>query len=185
MKKQLFIVCVLISHFSFSQLTKGNLLAGGSISFQSSKYSAGGNTVSTLNVMPDAGYFFMDRVAGGVRVSFTNYSDEGNSYRDLLAGPFARYYFLPAPRKTNLFLEGNFMIGSNKYTGYDAEGQTQFGGVAGAAFFLNTHIAVEASLGWRSLKYKNDIGRYNTFYIGVGFQIHLDCLKKKLGSDNR
>jgi hypothetical protein len=175
----LLFVALLTSQLSFSQATKGNIMAGGSVSFQSSKYSAGGNTISTFNFMPGAGYFFYDRIAGGVRISFTNYSDEGNSYRDLLAGPFARYYFLPASRKTNLFLEGNFMLGTEKYEGYESESKTQWGVAAGSAFFLNPHIAVEATLGWRSLKYENDIGRYNTFGIGIGFQIHVDCLKKK------
>jgi hypothetical protein len=173
--KKLFVLLYILTYscLSFSQVTKGNILAGGSVSFQSSKYTAGGDRTGTFNIMPGAGYFFYDRFAAGLRASFTRFSDGANSYSDWLAGPFARYYFLKAARPTNIFLEGNFMLGSNKYTGYDAEGETQFGAVAGAAFFLNTHVAVEASLGWRSLKYQNDIGRYNTLYIGIGFQIHL------------
>jgi Outer membrane protein beta-barrel domain len=175
----LFVLIITGSQQSYSQVRKGNFLAGGSLSFQSSKYSAGGNNIGTFNFMPDAGYFFYDRFVAGLRASFTNYSDEGNSYRDLLAGPFARYYFLPVAQKTNIFLEGNFMLGSEKYRGYDPESKTQLAVVGGSAFFLNPHVAVEATLGWRSLKHKNDAGRYNSFGIGIGFQIHLDCTKEK------
>ena len=181
MKKLALLVMIAISSYqlSFSQVTKGNFLLGGSISFQSTKYSEGGNNTGIFNFMPDVGYFFADRFAGGLRASFTNVSDEGDSYRDLLIGPFARYYFLPAAQKTNIFLEGNFMFGSEKYEGFDASSKTQFGFAAGPAFFINPNIAVEATVGWHSLKYEDDEGRYNTFGLAVGFQIHLDCMKGK------
>jgi hypothetical protein len=175
----LFVMIAACQQLCFGQVTKGNIMAGGSISFQSEKYTATGNTTSTFTFMPDAGYFFMDKLAGGVRASFTNYNDGGNSYHDLLAGPFVRYYFLPAAQKTNIFLDGSFMIGSEKYTGYDAQSKTQWGAKAGAAFFLNPHVAVETSLDWSSLKYNDEEGHYNTWGIAIGFQVHLDCQKHK------
>ncbi len=179
MKKLFLPVLLLVSSTSFSQLTKGNWTPGGSVSFQSTNYSDGGNTVTVFNFMPDVGYFFIDKLAGGLRVSFTNYSTEGDSYRDFLAGPFARYYFLPAEKKTNIFFDGSFMLGTEKYEGFASESKTQFAVAAGPAFFLNEHIAIETSVGWRSVKHKNDSGRYNTFGIGVGFRLHLQCNKRK------
>lgn len=182
MKKLLLIVCT----FAFcgilsAQVTKGNFLAGGSVSFQSTKYSDGDGSVGVFQFMPDAGYFFADRIAIGLRASYTNVSDDGDDYSDLLVGPFARYYFLPAPRKTNIFLEASFLFGSEKYEGFDSEGKTQFGFSAGPAFFLNPHVAVETALHWQSLKYEDDDGSYNTFGISVGFQVHLNCLRAKTG----
>lgn len=179
MKKFVLLIMVVISghQLSFSQVTKGNFLLGGSISYQSTKFSDGGDNTNIFNVMPDVGYFFADRFAGGLRAAFTNYSNDGDSYRDLLIGPFARYYFLPAANKTNIFLDGSFMFGSEKDEGFDAISKTQFAFAAGPAFFINPHVAVEATVGWRSLKYEDDEGRYNTFGIAVGFQIHLDCMK--------
>jgi hypothetical protein len=162
----------------FSQLNKGSFLVGGAISFQSSKYTASDNATTTFLAAPDAGYFFMDKLAGGLRTSFSYQSNDGDSRLDFFAGPFVRYYFLPVTRQINLLLDGSFMIGTEKYQNFDAETKTAYGFAAGPAFFVNPHIAVEATLGWRSLKYRDDAGRYNTFGLSVGFQLHLQPRKK-------
>lgn len=179
--KNIFLALFLFCIYSVSnaQITQGNILAGGAVSFTSQKYSGAGGSTNVLHIMPDAGYFFADKIAGGIRASFTDYSDAVDSYRDLLIGPFARYYFLPVAQKTNIFLEGSFAAGIQKYDGFDAESKSQFGFSAGPAFFLNPHVAVEATLNWSSLKYKDDNGRFNTFGLAIGFQVHLHCKKQK------
>lgn len=161
-----------------AQLTQGSFLAGGSLSFSSEKYSDGGTSKNTLMIAPDAGYFFIDKLAGGLKTSFTSYKADGDSYTNFAAGPFARYYFLPAEKKANVLLEGSFLLGSEKYDGFDAEGKTQIGVAAGPAFFLNPFVAVEALLGWQSVKHKDDAGRYNSFGLSIGFQVHLNGKKK-------
>lgn len=182
MKKAILpLLFLLMTQVVSAQVTKGNFLVGGSVSFHSTKYSEGDGSVGKFIFMPDAGYFFAERFAAGLRASYTNISNEGDHYNDLLIGPFARYYFLPAAQKTNIFLEGNFLFGSEKFEGFDSESKTQFGLAAGPAFFLNPHVAVEATLNWQTLKYKDDEGRYNTFGVSVGFQIHLNCGNSKKG----
>lgn len=163
----------------FSQLTKGSFLVGGAISFQSSKYTEGGNTTATLLATPGAGYFFIDKLAGGIRTSISYQSNDGDSRLDFLAGPFTRYYFLPLTRQVNILLDGSFMIGTEKYQNFDADTKTEYGFAAGPAFFINPRIAIEATIGWRSLKYKDDAGRYNTFGMSVGFQLHLQPRRKE------
>jgi hypothetical protein len=177
------IIFLLLLFFYFnqthSQITKGNLLIGGSASFESTSYSGDDDNKTTIvQVMPNAGYFFMDKLAGGLRVSFAYKSNDGDYFRDLGIGPFARYYFLPATKTTNLFLEGHFLYGSEKYKGFDAESKTRFGAAAGPAFFLNQHIAIEAMLYWQSVKHAGDEGRYNTVGLAVGIQAHLFSKKK-------
>jgi hypothetical protein len=167
------------SSASQAQLTKGHFLAGGSLAFSSQKYSDGDNTVNVLTLAPNAGYFFMNKGAAGLKVSFTNYSNGDDSFRDFMAGPFARYYFLPVEKKTNILLEAHFMAGTEKYEGFDSEGKTQWGFAAGPAFFLNEFIAVETTLSWQSLKYETDSGRYNKWGITIGFQLHLKGKKKE------
>ena len=164
-----------------AQVTKGNFLAGGSLSFESSKYTESENSTTLLRLTPSAGYFFADRFAAGVRVSFSWQSNNDDDYSDLAAGPFARYYFLPAAKTTNIFLEANFLAGSEKYNDFDAAGKTQYGLSAGPVFFLNPNIGVETTVNWSSVKYKDMDGRFNNFGISAGFQIHLNCNKKKEG----
>lgn len=157
----------------FSQLMKGSFLVGGGVSFQSSKYSEGSTTTTRFLLAPNGGYFFIDKLAGGIRTSLSYQSNDGDTRFDILAGPFARYYFLPPGRQVNILLDGSFMIGSEKYQNFAADTKTEYGIAAGPAFFINPHIAIEAMIGWRSLKYKDDAGRYNTVGMSIGFQLHL------------
>ena len=171
----------LLSTSLYAQVQKGNYLLGGNLSFQSTQYSADESKTTKWNVNPNAGYFFIDKLVGGARVSFIQLEHEGDSFTDIMAGPFVRYYFLPVDRKTNLFLDAAYLFGSEKYDDFDAVGKTELGFAAGPAFFFNPSIAMEAVISWRSLKYKNADGKYNTLGIGVGLQIHFQCNKKKEG----
>ncbi len=168
----------MIGYTAKAQVTQGSFLAGGSLSFSSEKYSEGGTAKNRLTIAPNAGYFFIDKLAGGLKTSFSSYKADGDSYTNFAAGPFARYYFLPVEKKTNVLLEGSFLFGSEKYDGFEAEGKTQIGIAAGPAFFLNQFVAVEALLGWQSVKHKDDAGRYNNFGLSIGFQVHLSGKKK-------
>ena len=84
-------------------------------------------------------------------------------------------------KKTNVFLEADYQLGTEKYQDMDAVGKSQIGLAAGPAFFVNPFIAIETIISWRSLKYKEAEGRYNTFGIGIGFQLHFQCKKTKEG----
>jgi hypothetical protein len=182
MKRSCLLILVLcLATTLTAQVTKGNFLAGGSLSFQSIKYTESEFGSTIFKLMPTAGYFFIDRVAAGLKVSFAHQSNHDDDYRDLLAGPFARYYFLPVTKSTNIFLEGHFMAGSEKYNDFDASDKTQFGFSAGPVFFLNPHIGVETAVNWSSLKYGDSEGRFNVFGISVGFQVHLNCKREKEG----
>ena len=164
--------------FAYGQVTKGNFLAGGAFSFQSEKYSEGGNRSTSLSFTPGAGYFFIDKAAAGLRSTLTYYKQDVDSRFYILAGPFLRYYFLPAPKSFNLFLDGSFMAGTEKYHDFDAESITQYAFNGGPSFFINRFVAVEATFGWRSLKFGEDKGRYNSFSMNIGFQLHMAAAKK-------
>ncbi len=181
MKRCLVILLLMVSCTLSAQIQEGTFLAGGTLSFQSTNYSAGNSKTSTWNLTPGGGYFFIDRFAAGARVSFTHISNDADSYSDILAGPFARFYFLPATRNTNIFLEAEYLFGSEKYDDFDAVGKTQLGIAAGPSFFINPFIAVETVVSWQSMKYKGGDGRYNTLGIGIGFQFHLRCKEDKEG----
>ena len=59
---------------SFSQITKGNWLVGGSGTYSSTKYNSAqsidGKT-STFQISPNIGYFFVDKLACGVVSNLT------------------------------------------------------------------------------------------------------------------
>jgi hypothetical protein len=74
-------------------------------------------------------------------------------------------------------LDGSFGVGSTSAAG-ETISQNGFGFAAGPAIFLNKHTALEFTLGYNSIKIKDDPDRSNTFTVGVGFQVHLLGSKK-------
>ena len=99
--------------FSFSivngQLTKGNWLMGGNASFYTyhdtyTSVDPANNTTAEyteVSVSVDLGYFFIDKLACGLRPGFSSFKGKGTSLgggttniNRFFVGPFARYYFL-------------------------------------------------------------------------------------------
>jgi hypothetical protein len=172
MKKVLF-AAVLLTAFQVTnaQVNKGQWLAGGNVSFASEK--TGDAKSTTIDISPNAGYFFMNNFAGGLRVTFISEKFKGadEAWTKFMAAPFLRYYFLPAAEKLNIFADGSFGFGSAG--GDDKQSLTGFQFMAGPAIFLTPNTALEIALGYRSLKMKDAEDATNTFGINVGFQVHL------------
>ena len=184
MKKKIFVLVLLIMYFTITviaQTDKGNWLLGGNASFSSSKQ--GDEKLTSINFSPNAGYFFINNLAGGISFDLSNYKVKGSdgSTTDLSIGPFLRYYFLKLAQRAMLFGEGSFGFGSYKTTGTygSTEKFTSWMLAAGPAFFLNEHTALELALYYNSLKYKGDSDALGTIGFLVGFQIHLNCMKNK------
>ena len=163
-----------------AQISNGSWLLGGNVSFNSSKYSEPPeNKITTFTFAPNVGYFFIDHLAGGVRGAISTEKDKPSNDKEtvVLIGPFARYYFLPTGNKTNIFLDGNVMFGSDKSTpGVGAsttQDMTEFGFMAGPAIFLSDNVALELALAYNSLKLKDIPGHTSSFGVNLGFQIHL------------
>jgi len=175
MKKTLLALVVMtIAYGASAQIEKGRWLAGGNITFTSE--STGPNDVdkfSTFTFSPDAGYFFIDHLAAGLRFDYTSQKNKAaqDAFTRTLIGPFVRYYILPGQEKINVFADGSF--------GFGSEGQgthsSLFGYAikAGPAFFLTKSVALEFALSYQSIKIHDVSDRDNTFSVGVGFQIHL------------
>jgi opacity protein-like surface antigen len=75
-------------------------------------------------------------------------------------------------KNAKLFGGLNAAFGSSKEEDVSVSA-TAFGVEAGAAFFLNQSIALEAGLGYNSLKIQDSDDPTNTIGLRVGFQIHL------------
>lgn len=179
MKKVLFAALTTIAvQGVFAQVNKGQWLVGGTAGFESHK--RGEIKATEFTFSPNAGYFFIDKLAGGLRVDLTSvkYKGEDDASSEFLVAPFVRYYFLDAAQKVNLFADASYGFGSVKSDGESAS-QNGFAVSAGPAIFLSPNTALELALQYRSMggdAYGDD--NLNTFGFKVGFQIHLGAGKK-------
>jgi hypothetical protein len=179
MKKLLIAFSMIASVSTVSaQINKGQWLVGGNAAFTSSK--EGDFKTTTFQFSPNAGYFFINNLAGGLRLSISSEKDKFNSFESTTTttsiAPFVRYYFLPAAQKTNIFADASYSFGSVKFEEDDQEQKSNVNGftiAAGPAFFLTPNTALEVTLGYNSSKVEDAEESNGTFLVGVGFQIHL------------
>lgn len=182
MKKSLLVALLTLTvSATYAQIYQGQWMVGGNAAFSSAKYGdVSGTKVTTFNISPDVGYFFINNFAGGIRLSFTSEKLEnaGDASTNFVAGPFLRYYFLPAAQKVNIFLDGSYGFGSAGES--SKQGYNQFEFMAGPAIFLSPNVALEIALDYLSQggdafksSFNNVDKRYNSFGAKVGFQIHL------------
>jgi hypothetical protein len=175
--KKIFVVAVatILMQTGFAQINKGQWLVGGNAGFSSSKW--GDFKTTTFQFAPNAGYFFINNLAGGLRVSVESAkvevaSEDAKSSSTTIA-PFVRYYFLPAAQKVNVFADASYGFGSSKDEGSESQSVSGFSISAGPAIFLSPNTALEVTVGYNSMKFEDVDDRRNTFLFGVGFQVHL------------
>lgn len=169
MKNLLLGVCMLFTMVLSAQTMSGNWMVGGDAGFQSYKPDyPGAKSQTTIYLNPQVGYFVMDNLAVGARVGYQNISDDNSS---LGVGPFVRYYFAELGEMNKLLGEVSYTFNSNTPSGGSAVSGSTLGIQAGLAHFFNSHVAMEALLGYRSDS--GDLGKGSGFGLNVGFQIHL------------
>lgn len=157
---------------------KGNWLLGGNASFSSVKSSntLGVQQNSYIQIAGNAGYFFISKLAAGVRPTILwsktkNAPAHNNSIRSTL-GPFLRYYFLPADSRVNVFAEGNYTYVTDKAGGGKAHAN-KYAFLGGPVIFLNSAVGLEFSIGYSLQKSTNNNFRIGIFQTGIGLQFHL------------
>jgi hypothetical protein len=191
MKQSLLIVLTTLTFQSFGQLTKGNWLVGGTGNFLTSKNTYTSPTYSStseridINISPNVGYFIIDKLAAGLRSSFSKYKEQvngaGGGYSNLNRfefGPFMRYYFLSAEKQYNILSDINYQYGLYWFTPTKGSINT-FSASAGPVIYFNSSVGMEFLLGYYSRKeviqQNGDIINHQKgFQIGIGFQIHLE-----------
>ncbi|MGB8194127.1 MAG: outer membrane beta-barrel protein [Chitinophagaceae bacterium] len=175
--KKVFMVAVatILIQTGFAQVNQGQWLAGGNASFSSSK--TGDFKSSTIHFAPDAGYFFIDNFAGGIRFDVQSTTEKIGSldekFSSTMIAPFLRYYFLPAGQKVNVFADASYGFGSMKGDESNSQSINGYSIMAGPAIFVSPNTAIEVTLGYNSMKREGIEDRTNTFQFGAGFQIHL------------
>ena len=175
-----------------AQITQGNWLVGGNLFY--SKQKSGGrdganSKFRTIDIEANAGYFFVDKLAGGLRLSSSFTKDwyfppvgapGANHASHHGLGPFLRYYFLKPENIVNLLTDASFTY---NLIVNDQNGSTQvqergagYSFFAGPVIYFNAAVGMELLLGYKKyavldkgIDYYSDAVQFK-----IGFQIHLD-----------
>jgi len=164
---------------SNSQLTKGYWLAGGTGQVSSQTTNLRNSGISgvkdfDIKLMPNVGYFFVDKLAGGARFSLDYEKQKRSAFTSrttqLGVGPFLRYYFLNADNQVNVFADGTYQYSYFKANngGGSANGN-KFTFSAGPVFFFNTSVGLELAANYQLYNNPSTQSDANTFYISIGF----------------
>lgn len=184
MQKATFFLFILffISYNSVGQITKDNWLVGGSGSFSSQKEHLISTDVRGLNIRlsPNIGYFFIDKFAGGIRLTFNHNKIKfnggvGRSTQTGL-GPYIRYYFLNEDKRLNFFAETAYQYLHSKGGNGASDKQNNFSFSAGPVFYFNSSVGFELILNYELINTPQGTNA-KTFSVGFGFQIHLEKSK--------
>lgn len=184
----LFVFATTLFKFSSAQITRGNWLLGGNISFSHSKpkeHTIGINSTSELDAAVNTGYFFINKLAAGLRlssqISKVKMSQPDGSktnlvHRNVGFGPLLRYYMLAPEKKMNLFGDASLLYNINSNNSVSVRSKSLSSSLgAGAVVFLNQSIGLEGMLTYGHYADVDTESDYssNSLQFKVGLQVHL------------
>ena len=161
----LFIITLLISVDAHAQLNKKMWLIGGTGSFQSYKEvfdmplppvsQSWTDYHNEIDISVKVGYFVIDKLVLGLTPTFVFLKSSSSTYPlsenniKLMAGPFARFYFLDKNKPFNLLAEVNYQAGIQGMINNPKEkGSTRsFSFMVGPEIFFNSVAGFDVLLG--------------------------------------
>ena len=172
----------IISLPAFSQIQKGNILAGGDIA----NFDIGlqKNSAFSMTIDPKLAFFIKDNVAVGAYIDFGLQTIPGSTgtLTNYGVGALARYYLsaknsMSPLKHSRIFFEGNVGISGVNVPGGSNTNGLGIGIGPGFAYFITPNIGLETLL-----KYNGMLGFGNTttqsdLNLNVGFQIYLPSKK--------
>ncbi len=181
--KIFFIITILFTLSVHSQITKGNWMVGGSGSFINYKNTYPDHITETtqtgyaFELLPNVGYFVVDNFSIGSMVAFyfINHSGPYNNSLSFGLAPYVRYYFRKSDKIINPFLQASYGFNRSKIQiedGYNKSSEYRLKG--GSSFFLNSSVALDITIEYRSSINNVNNNQYNNFTTGIGLQIHLE-----------
>lgn len=170
------------------QITKGYWMMGGNINYSSITTKSEASTQNTeynIQIVPDIGYFFADKLVAGLKsninkqgTKLTGDSSGYNRYTDFNIGPFVRYYFLRKDKIINLLAEGDYEYGFNASSIGETKGEHTSKNTlaisAGPVAYFNSSVSLEFLMGYSSEKFVHFRGRNNTIKLSLGLQFYLE-----------
>lgn len=171
------LICVLAAT---GQITKNNWMVGGTISYASTNYNSinygDAHTAYNLEVKPNVGYFFIDKLSAGLKssIGITGDKSRSQSYTDFNIGPYVRYYLLNSEKYVNVITEAGYLYGFEKGSTPEKTQKNTFCFSAGPVLYFNNVVGMEVLLSYSTYKYSGFTGNNNTIMVGLGLQIHLE-----------
>ena len=184
-KTLLLIITSFIINSAKSQITKGNWLVGGAghLSSQIETINEIKAKGFSYSISPNVGYFFVDKFAGGIKasVSYTKLTFNGGLSKSTQVGlgPFIRYYFLHAENRINILAESSYQYLHGKGNSGQSDNSNTFTFTAGPVIYFNSSVGLELTGNYELYNNKFSITNAKTFYVNIGFQIHLENNKEK------
>ena len=177
------------------QITRKNWFVGGTGKFYSYATQHTSSTHSNegkytkIDLSPAIGYFFMDKLALGVRPTFSSHKGEvtipgggSTNMQRYWIGPFGRYYFLQPDKLVNILTDISYQYGFYGGTAYGK--LNTFSAMVGTVVYFNSCVGIEFLLGYSSSLeniegFREDAEDFlketrKGFQMGIGFQIHLE-----------
>jgi outer membrane protein len=191
MNKFFLSICIafFVTVYANAQTSQGNMMAGGTLDFNSTSYQGGGNNdFSSFTLSPSFAYFISDQFAVGTSLtigSARSGTGPGKSITSSFGlGPFARYYKFTSNEKFAFFAQVAIGFSSSRTDppvgSVTKESAISFRLSPGAAFFVNEHWAIELSLlGLVIQSYDPNTGNGND--KTSSFQFGLSSLSPSLG----
>jgi len=131
-----------------------------------------------IDLSPNVGYFFIDKFAGGIRARFASNKVEysGSVAKSTLVGigPFLRYYLLPIDNRVNLFAESAYQYLNYSGNSGASNNANIFTFSAGPVIYFNTSVGIEFTVNYELNRNDDANTKANTFFLNIGFQIHLE-----------
>jgi hypothetical protein len=160
MKYFALIIALTSSALTFAQVERHLFMASGSLSYRKDDFDFSGtrsykNTLQTFRSVPKIGYFFINRLCGGIHFPYQwqKFADHSTPpavnvvFMSYNIGPFAKYY-QPFSDRFYGTLQGAFSWGTEKTERSNVAGSeketSKFSTIGiGLSYFVNKNIAVE------------------------------------------
>jgi outer membrane protein len=170
----LFILVSMTREISAQTVNSGAWMIGGSLGFNSIKSEGDDASETWFNISPSLGYFVINDLAAGVRLSLFSQSYDGETESQFGIGPWARYYIA----SSSLFAQAGIDFGS---AGFDIfsllaeDGSTTINLGIGYSWFINNSVAIEPILQYSIFSAGEDgfIDDYNRFGFNIAVQAFL------------
>ncbi len=168
-----------------SQITKGNWMLGGVLSYASTNYHYKSPDYEEsyssykIYIKPNVGYFFIDKLSAGLKagIDITGDKGSGQSYTDFNVGPYLRYYLLKPEKLINIITEAGYWYGFEKSSTSGKTSKNTFGFSAGPVVYFNNVVGLEMLVSYSTYQFSGIKGNNNTIMVGLGLQVHLEKSK--------
>lgn len=159
-----FLLNILI--FAQSPINKGVYTINGNISFSSLSSDQMSSSQNVFIFNPQIGYFFIDNLYSALSLNYMHrsYSSTFQDYYGI--GPALRYYF--DAEKIKPFL-GLGLIYNKQTDNHSMDiSYTEWKISGGIDYFVTNNFALEGSLNYSFINYKNQRDQYKLFQLGIG-----------------